>query len=220
MMDSVELVVFDWDGTVVDSTPSIASAIQQSCEDLGLAIPSVDDARWVIGLGLQDALSRVAPNLSAERQGALTDRFRHHYLSRYEQLQMFPGMMQVLTELHGSGMPLAVATGKTRVGLERSFDLTGTRHLFASSRCADESEPKPAPRMVLEICAELGISPSSTLVIGDTTHDIFMAKSAGAEALAVGYGAHATEELLAADPLGCMLSVEELNDWIARWIKK
>jgi phosphoglycolate phosphatase len=133
---------------------------------------------------------------------------------------MFPGMLELLHGLQASGMPLAVATGKTRVGLERSFELTRTRHLFATSRCADESEPKPAPRMVLEICAELGVSPSSTLVIGDTTHDIFMARAAGASALAVGYGAHAAEELRAAEPLGCMLSVNELENWITQWISK
>jgi phosphoglycolate phosphatase len=219
-MMNVDLVVFDWDGTVVDSTPSITLAIQQACSDIGVAIPAAEDARWVIGLGLQDALSRVAPNLTVDQQHQLTERFRHHYLSRYEQLQMFPGMWELLHGLQSSGMPLAVATGKTRVGLDRSFELTQTRHLFATSRCADESEPKPAPKMVLEICAELGISPSSTLVIGDTTHDIFMARAAGASALAVGYGAHAAEELLAAEPLGCMLSVNELENWITQWISK
>lgn len=140
-------------------TPPRASlAIQQACSDIGVAIPAAEDARWVIGLGLQDALSRVAPNLSVDQQHQLTERFRHHYLSRYEQLQMFPGMWELLHGLQSSGMPLAVATGKTRVGLDRSFELTQTRHLFATSRCADESEPKPAPKMVLEICAELGVS--------------------------------------------------------------
>ncbi len=219
-MTSIELVVFDWDGTVVDSTSSITSSIQEACRDIGIAVPRTEDARWVIGLGLQDALSRVAPNLSADQQSQLTERFRHHYLSRYESLEMFPGVMEILLRLTSSGMPLAVATGKTRVGLERSFDLTETRHLFQTSRCADESDPKPAPTMVLEICGEMGISPSSTLVIGDTTHDIFMARSAGAQALAVGYGAHAAEELLSAAPLGCMHSVKELDDWISAWITK
>ncbi|MBU3724257.1 MAG: HAD-IA family hydrolase [Burkholderiaceae bacterium] len=219
-MPAIELVVFDWDGTVVDSTLSITDSIREACRDIGIAVPPAEDARWVIGLGLQDALSRVAPNLDADQQLQLTDRFRHHYLSRYESLQMFPGVMEILLRLTKSGIPLAVATGKTRVGLERSFDLTATRHLFQTSRCADESKPKPAPAMVLEICSELGISPSSTLVIGDTTHDIFMAKSAGARALAVGYGAHAADELLSAQPMGCMHSVQELDDWISAWITK
>jgi len=127
-------------------------------------------------------------------------------------------MTDVFDLLKSAGLPLAVATGKSRVGLERAFDATGTRHYFDTSRCADETDPKPAPTMVLEICEELSISPSTALVIGDTTHDIFMAQSAGAAALAVGYGAHNTPDLLQANPLGCMQSVDELQNWIRQWI--
>lgn len=217
-LGNVELVIFDWDGTVVDSTPTITRAILNACSDIGIAVPAEQDASWVIGLGLQDALSRIAPNLSAEQQAQLTERFRYHYLAHDKALRPFPGMTSVFDHLKSAGLPLAVATGKSRVGLERAFDSTSTRHYFDTSRCADESDPKPAPTMVLEICDELSISPSAALVIGDTTHDIFMAQSAGAAALAVGYGAHRTDDLLQAKPLGCMQSVDELQNWIAKWI--
>ncbi len=209
-----ELVIFDWDGTVVNSTPTITRAILNACADIGLAVPSEQDASYVIGLGLQDALARVAPGITDAQREQLTDRFRHHYLSRDQSLVPFQGMTELLTQLRGHGLPLAVATGKSRVGLERAFDSTQTRHFFDTSRCADESDPKPAPTMVLEICDELSIDPQSTLVIGDTTHDIFMAKSAGAQVVAVGYGAHPRHELLLAEPLGCMASVQELRRWV------
>ena len=126
----------------------------------------------------------------------------------------------MLSDLKTQGLPLEVATGKSRAGLERAWDATGTRQYFETSRCADETDPKPAPTMVLEICEELAISPDNVLVIGDTTHDIFMAQSAGADAMAVGYGAHRKEDLLRANPLGCMHSVNELHNWITTWLVK
>lgn len=213
-----ELVIFDWDGTVVDSTPTITQAIRHACRDIGIDVPDAEDASWVIGLGLQDALSRVAPDLSPDQQSRLSDRFRFHYLSQDKNLKTFPGITNIFDDIRLSGLPMAVATGKSRVGLERAFDSTGTRHYFELSRCADETDPKPAPTMVLEICDELSISPERALVIGDTTHDIFMAKSAGAKALAVGYGAHKEEELLKAKPLAYVQSVDQLKEWIRVWI--
>jgi len=215
-----KLVIFDWDGTIVDSTPTITQAILSACHDIGISVPAPEEASYVIGLGLQDALSRVAPNITVAQQAQLTERFRFHYLARDQMLQPFAGMTEILSELKTKGLPLAVATGKSRAGLERAWDATETRHYFETSRCADETDPKPAPTMVLEICEELAISPSQALVIGDTTHDIFMAKAAGAEAMAVGYGAHRKEDLLNADPLGCMHSVNELHNWITSWLEK
>ena len=213
-----ELLIFDWDGTVVDSTPTITQAILSACRDVGVDVPDAQEASWVIGLGLQDALSRVAPDLSQSRQAQLVERFRFHYLSQDKFLRPFPGMVEIFEQCRTADIPLAVTTGKSRVGLERAFEATGTRHFFQTSRCADESDPKPAPTMVLEICKELSIEPHAALVIGDTTHDILMAKSAGAPVLAVGYGAHRAEELLAAEPIDCMASVPQLNEWISTWI--
>jgi phosphoglycolate phosphatase len=215
-----ELVIFDWDGTVVDSTPTIAQAILSACSDIGVHVQDPHSASYVIGLGLQDALARVAPGITAQQQQRLIERFRHHYLSRDQSLKPFPGITDVLADIQKTGLPLAVATGKSRAGLDRSFEATQTGHFFQASRCADETDPKPAPTMVFEICEELSIDPAAALVIGDTTHDIFMARSAGACAVAVGYGAHRKDELLEANPVALMNSVAELHDWVKQWITK
>jgi phosphoglycolate phosphatase len=208
------VVVFDWDGTLVDSTQTIAQAIRLSCQDLGIAVPSLKDAQYVIGLGLQDALRRVAPDLPPERAPELSLRFRHHYLSRDHLLEPFEGIRPLLQDLQSAGVVMTVATGKSRQGLERALDSTQTRAFFAYSRCADESVPKPGPEMVLEICDYLDCDPRDALVVGDTTHDIQMAHSAGAQAVAVGYGAHDPESLRRLSPLDCLESVPALDRWI------
>lgn len=209
-----EVVIFDWDGTLVDSTQTIAQAIRLSCEDLGLTVPSMADAQYVIGLGLQDALRRVAPDLPPERAPELSLRFRHHYLSRDQLLVPFEGITHLLSELQAAGVVMAVATGKSRQGLERAFDTTETRGFFTTSRCADESVPKPGPEMVLEICETLEIDPASALVVGDTTHDIGMAHAAGAQALAVSYGAHDKAALMQLSPVACLDTVLDLHQWV------
>lgn len=208
------LIIFDWDGTVVDSTQTIAEAIRQACRDLEIAVPSPEQAAYVIGLGLHDALRHVAPDLPVERVPELSARFRIHYLSRDQFLRPFEGMTDVFEALRSAGLPLTVATGKSRVGLERAFDATQTRHYFATSRCADESVPKPGPEMVLEICEELAIDPETALVIGDTTHDLQMARAAGAHGLAVSYGAHPEHLLLQHGPRACLPSVPALRAWL------
>ncbi|MFM1880822.1 MAG: hypothetical protein RLZZ344_1056 [Pseudomonadota bacterium] len=212
------VLIFDWDGTLVDSTQTIAQAIRLSCADLGLTVPSMADAQYVIGLGLQDALARVAPDLPADRAPELSMRFRHHYLSRDQLLVPFEGITRLLSDLQAAGVVMAVATGKSRQGLERAFDTTQTRGFFTTSRCADESVPKPGPEMVLEICADLDIDPDNALVVGDTTHDIGMAHAAGAKALAVSYGAHEREALIRLSPLDCVATVADLDQWMRRHV--
>lgn len=214
----IELVVFDWDGTVVDSTLTIAEAIRQSCADLGLPVPSLTEASYVIGLGLHDALAHVAPGLSADQARALSDRYRHHYLARDQFLTPFAGIRELLERLTAQQMPLAVATGKSRLGLERAFDATQTRHFFVDSRCADESVPKPSPAMLLELCETQGVEPGRVLMIGDTTHDIEMAHAAGAHSVAVSYGAHDRSRLEAVGPLAIMESVPSLSRWVLQLV--
>jgi phosphoglycolate phosphatase len=213
-MTTTRLIIFDWDGTVVDSTITIAQAIQRSCEDLGLTAPSLEASKYVIGLGLQSALSYVAPELPKERVPELVDRFRHYYLARDQFLKPFDGVLGLLDWMHKKNFPLAVATGKSRRGFERALDATETRVYFSATRCADESDPKPAPTMVNEICEELGFEPEQALVIGDTSHDLEMAAAAGASAVAVAYGAHPREHLEAFKPLACLASVSELDAWL------
>lgn len=209
-----ELVVFDWDGTLLDSAGAIVQAIQSACRDLGAPIPDDASARHVIGLGLIDALRHAAPDLAPENYQAMVERYRHHYLSGDHQLALFPGVPEMLSRLKDAGHILTVATGKSRLGLERALDHSGLRPLFQASRCADECHSKPHPQMLEELMAEFGISAEATLMIGDTSHDLLMASNAGVDSLAVTYGAHPHDHLLEHKPKACLHSVRELDQWL------
>jgi phosphoglycolate phosphatase len=208
------LLVFDWDGTLADSATMIAQCIQAACRDIGEPVPDDHAARYVIGLGLADALQRIAPRLPASRHRELAERYRDHYLSRESDIPLFAGVPELLHELRERGFSLAVATGKTRMGLDRVLARNGLDSRFDATRCADEGRPKPHPDMLLHLMDRLAIGPGQTLMIGDTTHDLQLAHRAGARALAVAYGAH-PGELLATEPaLGIVGTVEELRLWL------
>ena len=211
-----ELLVFDWDGTLIDSASAIVSCIQSACRDLGLPVPDDARASHVIGLGLQDALAHAVPGLPTQDYCRVVERYRAHFLERDAQIPLFPGAETMLAHLRDRGHVLAIATGKSRTGLARALDHTGLRPLFASSRCADQCSPKPAPDMLLELMAELGTSDVNTLMIGDTVHDLKMAAQAGVPAVAVSYGAHAGADLAALTPLACVGSIDELTSWLMR----
>jgi phosphoglycolate phosphatase len=208
------LLVFDWDGTLVDSTAIIAGAIQQACRDLEVPAPDDTAARFVIGLGLIDALRYVAPSLPAAEYPRLSDRYRHHYLARDPEIPLFAGAREMLAELDARGFLLAVATGKSRVGLTRALQQQGLAHCFVASRCADEGFPKPHPDMLLTLMDRCGVSPVETLMIGDTTHDLELARNAGTCALAVSYGAHTLAGLAGLSPLATVTSIAELAAWL------
>lgn len=209
-----DLIVFDWDGTLLDSAGAIVHAIQAASRDLELPVPDDRRARHVIGLGLADALSHAVPELRPERYQAMVDRYRFHYLAGDHELRLFAGVREVLQELQAAGHILAVATGKSRLGLERALDHSGLRPLFQASRCADECHSKPHPQMLDELMGEFGVLAESTLMIGDTSHDLLMASNAGVDGLAVTYGAHPHEYLREHKPLACLHSVEELAHWL------
>lgn len=209
-----DLLVFDWDGTILDSTGAIVRAIQASCLDLGLPEPSYLHASQVIGLGLIEVLQHSAPTLPADRIPEMIERYRFHFLANDHQLEPFQGMRELLADLRDAGFALAVATGKSRVGLNRALSFSGLAGLFAATRCADECFSKPHPQMLEELMLELGASPDRTLMIGDTTHDLQMAINAKVAGLAVGYGAHSKEVLLALNPLACLDHVAHLGGWL------
>jgi phosphoglycolate phosphatase len=211
-----ELLVFDWDGTLMDSAPAIIASIQESCRDLGLPVPGRERASHVIGLGLKDALSYAVPELPVSDYGKLAERYRHHYLARDPDIELFPGMREMLAELKRLGYLLAVATGKSRAGLDRVLEATQLKSHFDASRCADETHSKPNPAMLQELMAELDVEPDGTLMIGDTGHDLQMAMNAGVPALAVSYGAHPKESLAAFNPLACIDTPQELAPWLTR----
>jgi len=214
MPKQFELVVFDWDGTLMDSTAVIASSIQRACADLGLAVPSKTVAQHVIGLGLNDALAYAAPDLPRERLPEMVARYRHHYLSRDGALELFEGAREMLEELKDRGHLVAVATGKNRLGLDRVLSQCALVEFFDATRTADESVPKPHPQMLFDLSKTLGVAPASMLMVGDTTHDLKMAQAAQTKGLAVSYGAHPAEELHELSPLAVLETPAHLRDWL------
>jgi phosphoglycolate phosphatase len=207
------LIVFDWDGTIIDSHATIIECMQEASRDLGLPIPERSRAGHVIGLGLYDAMKIVAPDLQAERYPEFVGAYRKHFFAREDSMRLFPGMNELLNSLSRSRR-LAIATGKSRKGLERALDASGVRDCFMASRCADETTPKPHPAMLLELMEELKVGAEVVLMIGDTSHDMEMARAAGVHGLAVTYGAHPEEQLRSCGPRGCVSSVEVLRAWL------
>ena len=213
-MKRFDLLVFDWDGTLMDSAGSIVLAIQAACSDLGLPVPSDAAASYIIGLGLNEALAELLPGLSTSEYGQLVERYRYHFLSKDHEIPLFDGVSAAIQELSDMGFLLAVSTGKSRRGLDRAFAYTDTGKFFHASRCADESFSKPHPGMLLELMDELGVTADKTLMIGDTTHDLQMAINANVSGLGAAYGAHPKENLLALAPLDCLDNFSELHQWL------
>jgi len=207
------LIVFDWDGTIIDSAATIAECIRESARDMGLPVPSTQQASHVIGLGLHDSLRTAVPELRAEQYPQFVASYRRHFLAREEAMRLFAGMEELLVRLKENHR-LAIATGKSRRGLDRALSATGVGRHFSASRCADETHPKPHPAMLLELMGELGFSRDQTLMIGDTSHDLNMARAAEVDSVAVTYGAHPEEGLRACKPLNCFPSVSSLSAWL------
>ena len=214
MAKRFDLIVFDWDGTLLDSAAAIVHAIQAASADLGLPVPADARARHVIGLGLVDALRHAVPELVEADYPKMVARYRYHYLAGDHQLNLFDGTQALIEALHGRGYLLAVATGKSRLGLDRALGFSGLGQFFHATRCADESFSKPHPAMLHELMGELGVAPDSCLMIGDTTHDLLMAKNAGVAGLAVSFGAHPVAQLEAEGPLACVHTPAELRSWL------
>ncbi|MFD2366451.1 HAD-IIIA family hydrolase [Pseudoduganella sp. GCM10020061] len=210
-----DLIVFDWDGTLMDSTGAIVKCIQAAARDLGLPVPHESAAAHVIGLSLQEAMKKALPDIDPALYPRVVERYRFHYLSRDHELTLFDGVEEMLRELASKAYFLAVATGKSRVGLNRALNGTGLLSMFHATRCADETFSKPHPAMLQELTRELGQDIRRTVMIGDTTHDLMMANNAGAHGIAVQYGAHPVDQLHACNPVYSATSVDELHKWLA-----
>jgi phosphoglycolate phosphatase len=209
-----DLIVFDWDGTLFDSTALIVRCIQDACDDLGVPVPSNEAAAFVIGLGLHEALRHAVPGLHPSRYPELGMRYRQHYFARQHELSLFEGTLEMLQALKARHHWLAVATGKARRGLDEALAHAQLAGLFDGTRTADETASKPDPRMLLELMREFGAEPERTLMIGDTTHDLQLARNAGTPSLAVSYGAHEPEAFHAYGPLAVLHSTAELHHWL------
>ena len=214
-MSRYDLVIFDWDGTIMDSTGLIAECIQQSCSDMGLAVPAESEAKWVIGLGFLQSVEHVAPGLDRERQLELAESYRRHFVAREHEAPLYAGIQELLAELRAREHLLAVATGKARRGLDRALASSGLAPFFEATRCADEGFPKPHPDMVLKLLDETGVEAARALLVGDTTHDLELAANAGVDAVAVCYGAHGEALLRERKARHYAASVEELRRWLA-----
>ncbi len=210
-----DLIAFDWDGTLFDSTALIVRCIQNACRDVGTTVPSDEQAAYVIGLGLRDALLHAAPEFPPERYPELGDRYRHHYFASQHELVLFEGTLQMLHALKDRNHLITVATGKSRRGLDEALATSQLKGLFDATRTADETASKPDPTMLLELMAELGVPPARTLMIGDTTHDLQMAVNAGVAGIGVSYGAHEHDAFEAFAPLHVAHTTRELHDWLA-----
>lgn len=209
-----DLIAFDWDGTLFDSTALIARCIQRAAVDIGLPEPEFERAKYVIGLGLRDALEHAVPGLPEARYPELGLRFRQHYLAAEEELSFFDGTLEMLSALKARHHWLAVATGKTRKGLDRLLHARELARVFDGTRTADETQSKPHPQMLLELMREFGVDAERTLMIGDTTHDLQLAANAGAACVAVSFGAHEPEAFERFNPLFVAHSTRELHDWL------
>ncbi len=209
-----ELIAFDWDGTLFDSTAIIARSIQAAVRDVGGTVPSDRQASHVIGLGLSQALALAAPDVPQSRYRELAERYRHHYAARQDDISLFEGVLELLSELHKRQHRLAVATGKSRAGLDSALRAVELAGLFAATRTADETAGKPHPLMLHELMDELGVEARRTLMVGDTSHDLLMARNAGCASVAVSYGAHEPREFHAMGASFVAHSVSELQDWL------
>ena len=209
-----DLIAFDWDGTLFDSTMLIARCIQNACRDVGTTVPSDEAATYVIGLGLHDALKHAAPDLPPERVPDLAARYRHHYWASQHELVLFPGTLEMLQALKQRQHFLAVATGKNRRGLDDALSHSQLQGMFDATRTADETASKPHPRMLQELMAVFGVAPERTLMIGDTTHDLQLARNAGTPRVAVSYGAHDSSAFDEHEPLFVAHSTRELHRWL------
>lgn len=213
-MKNFHAIIFDWDGTLADSTAHIVHSVQYAFENNGLSIPNDEAARSIIGLSLDDALRQLNMTDEVPLQRLIND-YRQYYFRQDNQIVLFPDALSLLNALHGK-YRLGIATGKSRRGLERALDDTGVRHLFSATRTADECASKPHPEMILSLCEEWSIAPENTLMIGDTTHDLLTAHNAHATAIGICRGAMSRQELATAPNDGIFDHLSEVSDYLNR----
>ena len=209
-----DLIAFDWDGTLFDSTAIIVRCIQAAVRDVGGTVPTDKEAAYVIGMGLMQALAHAAPDVPTEKYTELGNRYRFHYIQHQDDLSLFDGVLPLLNDLRERGHLLAVATGKSRRGLDDALHSVDLRGVFDGSRTADQTAGKPHPLMLQELMAEFDVAPERLLMIGDTTHDLQMAVNARCASVGVSYGAHEPDAFHALKPLAVVHSVRELHDWL------
>lgn len=215
-MTARELIVFDWDGTLMNSTARIVTAVQAAIAFTGLPERAPEEIRAIIGLGLREAVEVLYPEQPEEARQRLARCYGEAFVQTAARApaELFPGAVNVLQRLERAGFLLAIATGKSRAGLQRDLEQTGIGGHFVSLRTVDECPSKPDPAMVEEVMRECGVDADATLVVGDTLFDLEMAANAGVDAVGVGWGAHPPERLRQARPLHVVHDFQEFGRWI------
>ncbi|WP_286238601.1 HAD-IA family hydrolase [Neptuniibacter halophilus] len=210
-----KLLIFDWDGTIIDSAARIVSSMQSAAKDCEFVVPGDDEVRNIIGLGLPEAIRVLIPDVTDEGIEQMRQRYSHYYLAEdTTPTPLFAGARHSLESMHSKGMRMAVATGKSRQGLNRVFADTGLAFVFETSRCADETTSKPHPHMLEEILLETGVKASEAVMIGDTEYDLEMGVRAGMDVIAVSYGAHHLDRLKGYKPVLEVDNFPELEQWL------
>ena len=213
--NNYDLIIFDWDGTLANSTQLIVDSIRKASVDANLPVPSQEAASGIIGLGLREALIELFGDISADTLQTLVTRYGYYYSSEEHDIPLFEGVAESIALLAQRGIALGVATGKGRGGLNRALERSGIKHLIHATRTVDECHSKPHPQMILDIMDELGASPERTLMIGDTSFDLQMAQNANVARLGVTFGAHPLARLLPHEPLAHFDHFSKLSLWLA-----
>ncbi len=209
------MLIFDWDGTLCDSLARIVQCLQLAAADSGMSAPGRKQAQEIIGLGLDDVFEKLFPNSSTLQLKDLRDNYVQHFLREdAEPSPLYPGVEQTLEDLKNQGFVLAVATGKSRAGLDRVLAALGMADFFNSSRCADETASKPNPLMLQSLLEEQSLLPHQALMVGDTTFDMEMAQRSGMPRVAVSYGAHDLERLMTYDPIAHLDAFGDIRKYI------
>ncbi|OYD23938.1 HAD family hydrolase [Oceanimonas baumannii] len=210
-----ELVIFDWDGTLMDSVARIVSCMQAAAIDCNQPVPAPESVRHIIGLSLYRAFPILFGELSPAESDALLHAYRRHYLElNTTPTPLFTGAADMLSSLHGTGYRLAVATGKAREGLDRVLEETGLGHLFHALRGADQARSKPDPLMLVQILDELGLAPEQAVMVGDSSYDLAMAEAIGMDRIGVTYGVHNRDQLTVHSPVAMIDDIRHLRDWV------
>jgi phosphoglycolate phosphatase len=214
MPAKIKLIVFDWDGTLMDSEAQIVACLHAAIADLGLEPMDDDTVKNVIGLGLREAIDTLVPERNDQFHQAFVEFYRTHWFQSGEST-LFEGARDVLDIIREQDMLLGIATGKARRGLQRVLDETGLEPVFHATRCADEAHSKPHPQMLLEMMQQLGVEPDQTIMVGDTEYDMEMATNAGVGKVAVRCGVHSEERLRQHTPLVCLDRVSDMPIWMS-----
>lgn len=215
MNHNAKLIVFDWDGTIMDSVSHIVSCLKIAITELNLDPKTDNELKNIIGLGLREALVALYPQGTDDEFTELTDRYRKHFFDQeHEDCELFTGARELIEELHEQDYFLAVATGKGRNGLDKVLQETGMEKYFPVTRCADESHSKPHPQMLLDIIDWYGVEAKETIMIGDTEYDLQMANNAATHSIGVTYGVHEERRLRGCKPLTCVDNINDLHQWL------